>query len=104
MSYKHENPAACAVVQVSRSIYLLVVNHGHKEIWGDEHNGPTKITRRFPEDGKRVLVQLDRAANHVTIIVKMSVPTGVAEDDIRSAVRTMIIGVVKEPAEIGLNP
>src|ERR1700740_3333388 len=104
MSYNHENPAACAVVEVSRSIDLLVVHHGHKEIWGDEHNGPAKITRRYPEDGKRALVQLDRAANHVTISVKMAVPMGVAGDDIRSAVRTMIIGAVKEPAEIRLNP
>src|SRR5437667_5411625 len=104
MSNDHKNPAACAIVQVSRSIDLLMVHHGQKEIGRDEHYGPAKIRRRYPENGKRVLVQLNRAAHCATIIVKVIVPVSVTEDDIRSAVRTMIIGVVKETAEIRLNP
>jgi len=53
---------------------------------------------------KRMLVQLNRTAHYATIIVKVAVPICVTEDDIRSAVRTMIIGEVEETAEVRLNP
>ena len=51
-----------------------------------------------------MLVQLNDAAHDATIIVKVAVPICMTEHDIRSAVRAMLIGRVKETAEIWLNP
>ena len=104
MSDDHKNPTASAIVQVIRSIYLLVVHHGDKEIGRDEHDGPAKLRRRYAEDGKRMLVQLNRTAHDATIIVKVAVPICITEDDIRIAIRTMLIGKVEETAEVRLNP
>src|ERR1700674_1241982 len=84
--------------------FAPVVHHGHKEVRRDEHYSPAKLRRRYADDGKRMLVQLNRTAHYATIIVKMAVPICVTEHDIRSAVRTMIIGKVEEAAEVRLNP
>ena len=62
-----------------------------------------KPRRRYTEDGERMLVQLDHAAHHAAIILKMAVPIRVAEDDIRSTVGAVLIGGVKEAAKIRLN-
>src|ERR1700693_6374699 len=51
-----------------------------------------------------MLVQLNRTAHYAAIIVKMAVPICVTEHDIRSAVRTMIIGKLEETAQVRLNP
>ena len=51
-----------------------------------------------------MLVQLNHTAHHAAIVLKMAVPICVAEHDIRSAVRAMLIGGVEETAKIRLNP
>ena len=50
-----------------------------------------------------MLVQSDHAAHHPAISLKTAVPVSVGEHDVRSAVRTMLIGPVKEAAQIWLN-
>ena len=50
-----------------------------------------------------MLVQLNHAAHHAAIVLKMAVPICVAEHDIRSAVRAVLIRAVKETAKIRLN-
>ena len=62
-----------------------------------------EIRRRYTDDRERMLVQLNGAAHHAAIILKMAVPIRVAEHDIRSAVRAMLIGAVEETAKIRLN-
>src|SRR6202030_4862129 len=54
-------------------------------------------------DGERMLVQLDRAADHAAIILKMAVPIRVGKHDIRSAVWAALVGCVNETAKIRLN-
>ena len=50
-----------------------------------------------------MLVQLNNAAHHAAIILKMAVPIRVGEHDIWSAVGAMLIGSVEETAKIRLN-
>jgi len=50
-----------------------------------------------------MLVQLDDAADDAAIILKTSVPVGVAEHDVGSAVWAMLVRGMNEAAEIGLN-
>jgi hypothetical protein len=53
---------------------------------------------RYPDDGVRMLVQLNDAADHPAIIVKIAVPIRVGEDNIRSAARTMLVRRMNAPA------
>jgi hypothetical protein len=50
-----------------------------------------------------MFVQLNNASHHATIILKVAVPIPVGEYDIRSAVGTVLIGTMKETAEVGLD-
>ena len=50
-----------------------------------------------------MFVHLDDAAQHAVIIVEMGVPVRVAEHDVRSAIRPVLIGAVEETAQIGTN-
>src|ERR1700730_8097459 len=102
MSHRHENPTVPARVQVIR-VDLLVVHNRHKKIGMEKQEGPVELRRRYPEDGKRMLVHLNPTAHHATIILEMGVPIRVGEHDIRSAVRAMLIGGVKEMAKIRLK-
>jgi hypothetical protein len=104
VSHGHQKPAASAIVQVIRTVHLLVVCYRHNKIGRDEHYSPAKFRRRYAENRKRMLVKLSDTAHRATIIVKMAVPICVTEHDIRSAVRAMLIGGVEETAEIRLNP
>ncbi len=52
---------------------------------------------------KGCLLSLNNTAHHAAIIPEMAVPICVAEHDIRSAVRAMLIGAVEETAKIRLN-
>jgi hypothetical protein len=82
---------------------MFLVNDRHPEIGKDERQSPTEFLRRYAQDGERMLVQLDRAAHYAAVILKMAVPIGVSEHDIRSAVRAALVRCVNETAEIRLN-
>ena len=69
VSYDHEHPTACAIIEVSRPVHLLMVHHRHKEGRRDEHYSPAKLWRRYAKDSKRMLVQLNRTAHYATITV-----------------------------------
>ena len=51
-----------------------------------------------------MLVQLHRSAHHPAIILKMAVPVRVGQHDVRSAVRSVLIGGVKKSPQVRLNP
>jgi len=59
--------------------------------------------RRYTEDSKGTLVELNCTAHHVAIVLKMAVPKRIGEHNIRSAVRAMLIGRVNESAKIRPN-
>ncbi len=92
-----------ALVQATPSLDLLLVNHRHKEIRREKHYSPVEFRWRDAEDCKRMLVQLNHAAHHGTIILKTAVPICVWEHDIRGAVGAMLIGAVEETTKIRLN-
>ena len=50
-----------------------------------------------------MLVHLDNTAHHAAIVLKMAVPIGITDHQIRSAVGAMLIGGVEEAAKIRLN-
>ena len=103
MSHYHKYPTVSARIQEVRTLYLLLVNHWHKEIGRAEQQSPVEPEWSYTEDGKRVFVDPDNAAHHVRIILKMHVPIRVCENHIRSAVWPVLIGAVEETAKIGLN-
>jgi hypothetical protein len=84
-------------------VHLVLVHNWQEEFGREKDFRPQKIGRRYSDDRKRVLVDLRRAADHAGIVVKAPKPAGIGEHDIRSAVRAMLIGRVKEPAKIRPN-
>src|SRR6516225_2194591 len=99
----HKNPRVSAFVQAAPPLYLLLVDNGHKEIGKEKQYGPMELRWCYTDDGKRMPVELKRAAHHARIIVEMGVPIGIGEDDVGSTVRTMLIGRINEPAKIRSN-
>src|SRR5215469_18872350 len=104
MAYHRGKRTGSASVQQIRPFDLLLVDNRHKQVRMDNQEGPMKAGRSHAEYGKRMLVDLNRTAHNAAIVLKMSVPKAVAEDDVRSAVGTMLIGGVEEVSKIGLNP
>src|SRR5262249_3926663 len=103
MSEGLKNPALAARVQINLAIDLPRVDDGHIKWCMEAHQGGVKFRWGHTDNGKRMLVELDDTAHDAAIILKMSVPIRVAEDDIRSAVGAMLIGRLNEAAEIGLK-
>ena len=62
-----------------------------------------KFRRSNTDDCERMFVEADGAANDATIVLKMRVPIAVGKDDVRSAVRAVLIGAVDEASEMGLH-
>src|SRR4030095_7379932 len=50
-----------------------------------------------------MLVQLDCAADYTAIVMEAAVPIRIAEHQVWSTIRAVLIGAVKETAEIWLN-
>src|SRR5271157_2929086 len=103
MAQHHQDSAISTRVQDARPLHLFLVDHWRPEIGRVEQQGSLEFRRRYTEDGKWMLVQLNDTADHTAIILKMAVPICVGEHDIRSAVGTMLIGAVEEAAEMRLN-
>jgi len=47
--------------------------------------------RRYPDDGKRMLVELENTPHHAEVTLKMALPISVGEHNIGSAVRAMLV-------------
>src|SRR6266436_2575082 len=93
-----------ARVQEGFAIHLLLVDDGHEEIGGDKQHRAAEVGRGYTDDGERMFVQPNNAAHHTSIILEMTVPIGIAEDEIWSAVAALLIGAVEETAKIRLSP
>src|SRR5271170_7945382 len=103
MSEDLKDPSCSARIQETLSVDLLRVDHGHKEIGGEKQHRPAKLRRGDTENSERMLVQPDLTAHRAPIVLKMTVPIAVGEHDVRSAVGSVLVGAVKEAAEIRLN-
>src|SRR5439155_3514333 len=64
---------------------------------------PVEAGRGHADDGERMFVHEHGAAHHAAIILETRVPARVAEHNIGSAVRAMLVGGAEEMAEIWLN-
>ena len=102
-SHYRTDPTVSAITQAAPALHLFLVNDRHKEIRRENQNTTAEPGRRHADDRKRMLVELDRAAHHVAVILKMAMPVGVGEHDIRSAVRSVLIGGVDDAPEVRLN-
>ena len=92
-----------AQVQGARPRQLLLVHDRHKQIRMEHHQRSMKFRRRHADNRKRMLVHLNCTAHHSMIIMEMSVPVRIAENDIRSAVRPVLIGGVEDTPNMRLN-
>src|SRR5947209_5865167 len=85
-------PRSAARVQEVGAIGLPLINERKIEIGIEDQEGAVKGGRRHPDDGERMLVEADHAADHPGVVVKMRMPVSVREHDIGSAVRAMLVG------------
>ena len=103
VSHHHHDPTVPARVQEIYPVYLFLVHHRHEESGRENQYSPAEARRRYTDDSERMLVELNRAAHHAAVILKMRVPIRVGEHHIRGAVHAMLIGGVEETAKIRLN-
>src|ERR1700683_5539676 len=100
MSHHRENPTLAARVQIVLSLELPLVHDRHEKIGGEDEQGSVEIGWRYAEDRKRMFIHLHHAALHAAIVLTMRMPICVGQDDIRCAVRTMLICGVEEIAGV----
>src|SRR5215469_3491326 len=101
VSKRFKNPmSVTANIQNVLAVHLFLVDDRHEEIgrYGQQSSAETR--RRHTDDGKRMLVELNRTADHAAIVLKTAVPKCIAEHEIRCAVRAVLIGSTEEPAKI----
>src|ERR1700676_1029576 len=83
--------------------HLLFIDDRDKEIGRDKYQSPVEIGRRYTDNGKRMLIELDNLAYHAAVILKTAVPVGVGKDNIRSAIAAVLIGGVEDATKIRLS-
>src|SRR5215470_15710396 len=103
MPHDHKNPTPLPLVQDILPLYLFHVDYRDKKIGREKLQCPAEPGLRNTDDGKRMLVELNDLVHHRAITLKMVLPVPVAEHDVRSAVRSLLIGGVEETAKKGLN-
>src|ERR1700733_12728495 len=85
------------------SSQLRQVHQGSPQGRREEKLSAAEAGRRNAQNRVGMLVDLDGVAYHRGIVVKVAVPIGVAQNDIRHAVLSMLIGAMEEPAKIRLD-
>ena len=68
-----------------------LIDDGHKEIGKEKYQRSVELRRCHAHNRKRIFIHLNNAAHYARIIVKMGVPIGVGEHDVRSAVCAMLV-------------
>src|SRR3984893_18842841 len=97
------NPAIASGVEVVLAVHLFLVHDREKAIGAKEHQCPVESGRRHSDDGEGMLVDLNRAAYRSAVVVETGVPVRVGQNDIRSAVRSALVGRVEEASEKRAN-
>ena len=82
---------------------LRHVHQGRPQVRREEKLSAAEIGRRHTQNRVGVFVDLNGAAYHRGIVVKVAVPIGVAQYHVRHAVLPMLIGAMEEPAKIRLD-
>src|SRR5690348_9118742 len=104
MSHDLADPAAPALVQQILPVQLFLVHDGRKEIRGESHEGAAELWWGYPDNGKWVLVELNRAPHQTSITLKMGLPIRVGEHQIRRTVGAVLIRSMKKTAQVRLDP
>src|SRR6267154_2280067 len=99
MSNYFIDPTVSARVQET----LVLVNDRNKESSRENQYSPAERGRRYPDYGKRMLVELENTPHHAEVTLKMALPISVGEHNIGSAVRAMLVGSMDDPAKVRLN-
>src|SRR5216684_2039597 len=99
MSNYFTDPTVSARVQE----ILVLVSNRHKEIGRENQYSSAERRRRYPDDGKRMPVELENTAHHTEVTLKMAMPISVGEHNIGSAVRAMLVGCMDDTAKVRLN-
>src|SRR5579863_344463 len=99
----HQERWESALGQAIVSFQPRYVRDRHKKILKEKQHRAVEPGRRNTDDCERVLVELNGTAKHARIALKVAMPIRVIEHDVRSAVRTVLVGGVKETAKIRLN-
>src|SRR5271170_5743606 len=79
------------------------IDEGNPQIGREEEFSAAEVRRRNAYDREGVFIDLDGAAHGGAITVEVTVPEGVAQNDLRHAVLSMLFGRMDEPAKIRLN-
>src|SRR5579864_6254543 len=104
MPQRHKEEAVSARIQQIDTFQLLLVNGRGPKVRQDELESSLELRRRDTKNGEGMLVQSNRAAHHPGIVLKVSMPICVAENQIWSAVGTVLVSAPEETANIRLNP
>src|SRR5215467_101950 len=95
----HGKEGTCAPIIAD----MLLLHDGPIESGREKYGGSVEIRRGYTHDGNGTLAHQGRAPHHAAIVLKMSVPKRVAEDDTGRAVGTVFVGSVVDASEVGLN-
>ncbi len=103
MAHGLEDPVDATRIEVKLAVDLGLVDDGHVEIGIEKQKRSAKAGRGNADYGEGMLVDLDDAAQHAAIVLKMAVPIVVAEYDVRRAVEAVLVACVKGTADERLN-
>ena len=97
---EHRHRGSCPVRQVVPSFHRCLVDHGNPVVRPDELLGAVERCRSHANHGERCLVELHGGADHARVGLELAPPQSVAQDDIRRGVRTVLIHLVVQPAQL----
>src|SRR5215472_12482120 len=99
MAQRHKNPTVAPLVQVNVRLHLLCIDDRHVKVGIEKHESPMEVRWRYSDNRKRMLVHLDNAAHYTAIAGKLVVPISVAQHDVGSAVWSVLVRLVNQPAK-----
>src|SRR5580700_2862571 len=103
MPEHHKNATVPALVESAGAFYLLLVDDRDPEVRREQRKVSAKALWGDAEDGEGMLVELNDAAYDAAVILKMRVPVGPGQHDVRCAVGATLVGPMEETSEKGLN-
>ena len=101
-SHQPETPRG-TLGELVRSLYLLLLHERDPQSRGEKTFGAAELRARNPKHVEGMFVQLHRTSYNRRIGREMITPVGIAQHDVRTAVGTVLIGLVKEATKVRLD-
>ena len=92
-----------AIFERIEPLHERLLDDGDPEGRREEQLGAAEPFRPDADDGEWVPVDLNAPPYHSGVVMEVAMPVGVAEHDVRCAIRTLLIGGVEEAAEMRLH-